>query len=418
MRDAGSSGGGSAPWPPLFLALAGLALLLAWCNVYLAAPAGVPTATDFVAFRAAGGLALRGEPALAYRLDDFIAAQRAVAEGDSVFGWYYPPTAFLALWPLGLLPYLPAFVLWNLSAALVFALALRPWLHRPGAALLAFVLPAGAINLLIGQTGLFLAALLALGLARLTTAPRLAGFAFGLMAIKPHLGLLLPLALAAGGHWRAFRAATVTVAATAALSLLVFGVEPWASFLDHVGDALLGGFGAGRLPLAEMTGIYPTLRTLGAPGGLAVPLAALWLAIAASAVAVCWRLRSDAVAAAVLVAATLSATPYGSLYDMCLLTPVVLMVLSAPEPDGPGRFPRLVLVATALTPALALPLTFKLGVPIAGFALVALVLIGAVPSTRSFAAGWAATWRAQQRQRAARERSAIAAIEGCPTTGG
>lgn len=36
----------------------------------------------------------------------------------------------------------------------------------------------------------------------------------GLASVKPHLGILIPLALIAGGYWRAFAAAPLTVTAS------------------------------------------------------------------------------------------------------------------------------------------------------------------------------------------------------------
>ena len=42
--------------------------------------------------------------------------------------------------------------------------------------------------------------------------PLVAGMLFGLLAYKPQFGLMIPLALAAGGRWRRFAAAAATVA--------------------------------------------------------------------------------------------------------------------------------------------------------------------------------------------------------------
>jgi len=62
----------------------------------------------------------------------------------------------------------------------------------------------------------------------------------GLLCYKPHLALLVPVALAAGGHWRAFGAAAVTVAVVVGLSVALFGVEPWRAYLAELGGAAGG----------------------------------------------------------------------------------------------------------------------------------------------------------------------------------
>ena len=43
------------------------------------------------------------------------------------------------------------------------------------------------------------------------TRPRLAGLLLGLLCYKPHLALLAPVALVAGGHWRTFAAAALGI---------------------------------------------------------------------------------------------------------------------------------------------------------------------------------------------------------------
>ena len=117
-----------------------------------------------------------------------------------VFAWHYPPTFLLAVLPFGLLAYpaaLAAFTsaepaLWY-GAWCAGSRADRRALDRRAAA------PAGLINLLDGQNG-FLTASLA-GFALLCcAAPGLAGVLIGLVAIKPHLAVLFPLALWPNGN--------------------------------------------------------------------------------------------------------------------------------------------------------------------------------------------------------------------------
>src|SRR4029077_20364009 len=73
--------------------------------------------------------------------------------------------------------------------------------------LLALAFPAVLINVGHGHNGFLTAALLGGGLVVLDRRPLPAGILFGLMAYKPQFGLMIPIALAAGGYWRSFAAA-------------------------------------------------------------------------------------------------------------------------------------------------------------------------------------------------------------------
>ena len=64
-----------------------------------------------------------------------------------------------------------------------------------GVLLLALASPAVLINAVGGQNGTWTAALLGGGLSLLERRPYLAGGLFGMMIYKPHLALLLPVAL-------------------------------------------------------------------------------------------------------------------------------------------------------------------------------------------------------------------------------
>ncbi|MEI9964478.1 MAG: glycosyltransferase family 87 protein [Caulobacteraceae bacterium] len=61
--------------------------------------------------------------------------------------------------------------------------------------------------------------------------PILAGVLLGALCYKPQFGLLLPIALAAGGRWRTILSAGATVIALVLLSVAAFGVDAWTAFL-------------------------------------------------------------------------------------------------------------------------------------------------------------------------------------------
>ena len=98
----------------------------------------------------------------------------------------------------------------------------------------ACVAPATGITLISGQTGYLSGALMIGGLRLLPTRPALAGVLFGLLAYKPQLGVLVPVALVAIGGWRAIAAAAATLLAGVAASSLVYGFSLWGLWLHSM----------------------------------------------------------------------------------------------------------------------------------------------------------------------------------------
>src|SRR5258706_16321345 len=80
-----------------------------------------------------------------------------------------------------------------------------------GALLLALAAPAVFVNAVRGQNGTWTAALCGGGLSLLERRPLLAGGLLGLLIYKPQLGLLIPVALLAGRHWRASKGVAVSL---------------------------------------------------------------------------------------------------------------------------------------------------------------------------------------------------------------
>ena len=88
----------------------------------------------------------------------------------------------------------------------------------------------------MGQNGLLNAALLGAGLLMIPSRPALAGVCIGLLSYKPHLGLLIPFALAAAGLWRTFAVAAATTLALALVSIPLFGVSSWIAFFAAMSE--------------------------------------------------------------------------------------------------------------------------------------------------------------------------------------
>jgi uncharacterized membrane protein len=82
----------------------------------------------------------------------------------------------------------------------VYLATVRRLLDRPDAVLLLAAFPGTFMCVLHGQNSMLSAAIIAGAVLCLDTRPLLAGVLIGLLAYKPQLGLLFPLALAATGQ--------------------------------------------------------------------------------------------------------------------------------------------------------------------------------------------------------------------------
>ena len=105
---------------------------------------------------------------------------------------------------------------------------------RPETLLIAAAFPAVFVNIGHGQNGFLTAALLGGALHLLDRRPWLAGVLIGLLAYKPQFGVLIPIALLAGGRWSTIGAAVATVAALLAFSFVTLGGGVWHAFADSM----------------------------------------------------------------------------------------------------------------------------------------------------------------------------------------
>ncbi|MGP8051214.1 MAG: glycosyltransferase family 87 protein [Desulfobaccales bacterium] len=341
---------------------------------------GDPIGGDFCHYWVASALALKAGPAAVYDPDRFLAAQREVFGIRIPLIWLYPPTFLLLILPLGLLPYLVALGLW-LSlplAGLVLVVRriapsnLSPWLT------LAF--PGIFMNVIHGQNGLLSASLLGAGLLLLEQAPVTAGVLLGLLSYKPHLAVLIPLALAAGRRWRALLSLGISALALIAASLLVLGPGVWAAFFQNL-PGTLAILETGRLgkDLLLFTAKMPTwaaaVLLAGGPAWLAQLLQAGVMLAAAGIVFWVWSRETApaGVRAAVLVLCALLFPPYEFLYDLAILALPLAWLAWEGHVEGwrPGE-PAL-LVLAFLTPVLTPIFAGTIRLQIAPLVLTALV---------------------------------------------
>jgi len=347
----------------LYLAFAALWTALALSHRMMD-PLGIPFGHVFIEFWTAARAALGPDPAAIYDAQRFFHMQQAViAAARPLYPWHYPPLTLLFLLPFALLPYLWAVPAWY-AANLAGYLTLAPPLARGrGLVWVGLAFPGTLLTLHVAQFGLLLAAAFGWALLLLDRRPRLAGALIATLAAKPHLFLLVPLALLVSRRWRVFAWAAAGVLLLAGASALAFGFAPWRAMLRD-----LSGFGAGRaggdgfLLWSWQPSVFVMARRLGLGAIPADMLQAAATLGAAAGVVWAWRQPvSPALQRAALVTAGLLATPYLYNYDLVLLIlPLAWLGWHGAEHGWlPGE--KLMLLLAWLAPGVIVPLADLLG---------------------------------------------------------
>ena len=330
-------------------------------------PLGRPTTTDFASFYAAGTLAAAGHPEDAYDPSTLYAAeQAATAVGIDEQRFFYPPTYLIPCALLARLPYLAGFAALEILSALAFFLVMHRMLDRPGGLvpLLLLAYPATVWTAAIGQNSFISAGLFALGTMLLPRRPMLAGAALGLLCFKPHLGLLLPIALVAGRHWRAILGAGLSTLLATTLSVLLFGIGSWTAFLTAFHRAG-HTFQAGVIPHSGLVSIYAAGRIVGLSQPTADLLQCVASLLAAGCVALVWSGRAPyPVKAAALVSGTILAVPVLLFYDLLIAAVAALWLVQDGLRRGFRDYELSFLVFGFLVPLLARPLASGLHLPV------------------------------------------------------
>jgi hypothetical protein len=176
---------------------------------------------------------------------------------------------------------------------------------------------------------------------------------FGALTFKPHLGLLVPVALLAGRHWRAVVAAALTALLSALASFALFGTGVWADFLASTTDTrsmLESGLNFGHY--YKMQSVFAAAQLLGSPMLVAYGVQALVALAAAGAVLWVWRRPTGDpdIKNAALLAATPLSTAFIFDYDLMLLAPAIAWLARKGVTETALPYERTTLVATFLVP--------------------------------------------------------------------
>lgn len=326
---------------------------------------------DFMAFWSAAKLTLQGNPAGAYDAATQSAFQGAL--GRPYFFPFISPPPFLAVAaPFGLLPYpvaLPVWVVTTFTAYLVAARRLAPKGLWPIAAYSACL-----VNAMYGQVGFLTAALLIGAITLLEKRPFVAGLLFGALVIKPHMGVLIPVALIAGRQWRAFGGAALSFLALAIGGYLLFGPAATRAFLEttSLSASLLTDTGGSVKMLFSVLPKTPSAFAVvkilsgsqaAAAGAQVILLAALCIVI--------WRVWArpgDLMAkGAALAAATVLTSPYLLNYDLVLLILPICWLAQQGLRHGFWPWERALLAMIYWMPFVSLAATALVGFDLAFF---------------------------------------------------
>ncbi|HKR88614.1 MAG TPA: glycosyltransferase family 87 protein [Phenylobacterium sp.] len=301
-------------WP-----LAGLWILLSRHGLDLN---GRPIGTDFIEFWCAARLVLNGAGTAAPYDHRLLAALQTATFSGADVGYTpfpYPPIFLFVCLPFGALPYTAGLAAWLAATGAAYVAALRHWLDSlPNRSLVLLVYPGVLVNAACGQNGFLTTALFGAGALLLAKRPLLAGACLGALVVKPHLGVLIPVALVAARGWRTIAGAAATVLALVTVSALAFGLEPWRQFLDSM-PFVSAMVTRGALEPGKVQSAFAAAKVLGADNAAAFGLQAVFSVCAGVSLFLLGRRTglSPALGAA-LVSATLVTSPYLLSYDLML----------------------------------------------------------------------------------------------------
>jgi len=353
----------------ILVGLASLALLaVSWAR------AMGPEGSDFLAFWGAAKAVLAGLPQAAYDLH----WQEKVQTGAGFTGWYAfvnPPPFLFVIAPFGAFSVSTGWIAW-----VVVTYALWAWAGVktfPRLRLLVLVFPGALIAAGHAQNGFVTGALLVGGVALLDRRPLTAGALLGALVVKPHLALLVPFWLAAGGRWRAFLAAGASALGLLALSWLAFGTATMLGYSDSWQASAAIMRSADPEFFLKMATLYGQVRVYAGSTAATVAAAALALAMIALTMASWRRFGQDGMATgAATLAATALASPYLFSYDLPFLVLPVLWLVREGLREGFRPWEKALLVTLWFAPyatrAVALPLGLNL-MPLASALLLWLV---------------------------------------------
>ncbi len=324
---------------------------------------------DFLVFWAAAHAWVEGKLVLVYQIDPFTDYQNTLFTDRfpnvvHFRPFFYPPIWLLMLLPLGAIAVAKAYTLF-MTGTMALATLLEG--RRDWWGWLAIITsPAAVWTVLAGQNTFLSVALFYGGFTLLERSAATAGILLGLLAYKPQIWVLVPLALLAARQWRALAWMAGTVLVLCLASLAIFGPQFWLAFLDAAREAASPRVVNEMFEriFMHMTTLLAAARIVGLPPALssALQIAGALLAIAAVWFAFGRKGQSDA-RLAVLATATFLVSPYTLNYDLLLLMPAAVMMFRRAVREGFFPLERVVLSLLWLIPTFGMILN-RLDLPL------------------------------------------------------
>jgi len=277
---------------------------------------------DFINMWTGGQLIRAGRVDMLFDLPAYAQFQQALFGTIGPHNYSYPPSSYPLASLISLLPYWAALIAWLAGTGALFVLACRAWWPRAaGPVFLAALTPAALINIWAGHYGFLVGALFLLAWQRLEKHPLQAGVLFGLMLIKPHLAILVPLVLLIRGEWRAIGAAAATVLLVVAATSAAYGWQCWPDFFVRTSAVQAGMIDAdGKFFGLMSPSVATAMLQIGSGWTAALTVQAIVAAGAVAMVAIAARRGASVRDLALLSAtATFLVLPYSFNYDMTVV---------------------------------------------------------------------------------------------------
>jgi hypothetical protein len=290
--------------------------------------AGPLKGADFVQFYTLGHLASAHRIREMYDAASFHEAQAEFLPESAreIYPPVYPPQAAVMFAPMSGLSYQRALFIWNFITIAGYALIVwSAWKvvadrlpDRTFVIAAAAAFPPFWILILHGQVTVILLFAFWAGWLALEHHRRwLAGFAFGLLALKPQFGIPLAVVVLASGEWAMLTGAVTSVMAQAVVVWMVLGSDAFTTFADSIPTTIAYADLLEAKPfmshsLRALTRLTP--NWIGLPMWAALAAIVLWFTVRA------WK--SDAplrVRLGVVVLAATLVNPHVIIYDLTVL---------------------------------------------------------------------------------------------------
>jgi hypothetical protein len=299
---------------------------------------GKPIGSDFLGYWAASKIILSGNPSDVYDQAILFSIEEGISGVRFLLPVNYPPTYYLIIAPLALLPYLPSLGIWLVSTLLLYLFVIHRIAPHPATIWLTLAFPGTFQNFIHGQNGFLSAAILGGGLLCMQRFPFMGGVILAFLTYKPHLAVLIPVVLIAGRYWKTLAGMVTCTVLLMSLSSLVFGMNTWIHFTQNISFAFKI-LQTSALPLFQMPTTFAAALLVGMHPLVAKILHGV-VAFAALIITVwIWYKQSPFfLRASALVLGILLFTPHANTHDLTLLAlPLALIGWQIRLQDQPSR---------------------------------------------------------------------------------